>query len=88
LRQAQEVAVAVRERAEEARQKARDLRERIGFDDEEMEDRKYDLIELEKKARRAELFAEQAELDVRLAELQVTMAELETEGRCEDERDF
>lgn len=55
LRKPKKVAAAVRQRAQEARAKVRDLRDRIGFDDDEMDDFKDDLQRLEKDARTAEM---------------------------------
>jgi hypothetical protein len=83
LRKTKSVALAVRQRAEKARLKVRDLRERIGFDDDEMDDFKDDLKQLEEKATLAEMFAQQAELDVQVAELQVKLAESETDADCD-----
>jgi hypothetical protein len=88
LRKKQAAAAAVRQRAAEARDKVKDLRERIGFDDDRRDDFKDDLKRLEENARRAEMFAQQAELDVRFSELQVRMAELEAGGPCTKESGF
>jgi hypothetical protein len=76
------MAVEVHRRAEEARDKVKDLRGRIGFDDDRRDDFKDDLKRLEEEARRAELFARQADLDVQVAELQLKLAETEVEVDC------
>jgi hypothetical protein len=88
LRKKQAAAAAVRQRAAEARDKVKDLRERIGFDDDRRDDFKDDLKRLEGNARRAEMFAQQAELDVQVSELQVQMAELEVGDQCTEKDGF
>ena len=82
LRKTQTMAAAVHQRAEEARDKVKDLRRRIGFDDDRRDDFKDDLKRLEEAARRAELFARQADLDVQVAELQLRLAETEAGVDC------
>jgi acetyl-CoA carboxylase carboxyltransferase component len=82
LRKKREMATAVHRREEEARDKVKDLRERIGFDDDRRDDFKDDLKRLKEKARRAKLFAKQADLDVEVAELQLELAETKVEGEC------
>ena len=88
LRKAKSVAVAVRNRAEDAREKVEDLRQRIGFDDDRRDDFKDDLKRLERDARQAEMFSEQAELDVKIAALQVKLAEYEAGEPCADKREY
>jgi hypothetical protein len=82
LRKTQSMAAAVQRQAEEARDKVKDLRRRIGFDDDRRDDFKDDLKRLEEEARRAELFARQADLDVQVAELQLKLAETEAGVNC------
>jgi hypothetical protein len=82
LRKTNSMAVAVRQRAEEARDKVKDLQDRIGFDDDRRDDFKDDLKRLEQNARQAEMFSEQAQLEVKVAELQLKLAESEVEVDC------
>jgi hypothetical protein len=56
LQKKKSVAVAVRKRAAEARDKVQDLRDRIGFNDDRRDDFKDDLKRLEERARRAQMF--------------------------------
>jgi hypothetical protein len=88
LRKKQDAAVAVRQRAEKARDKVKDLRERIGFDDDRRDDFKDDMKQLEENALRTEMFAQQAELDVQFSELQVRMSELAAGGPCTKKSGF
>ena len=88
LREKKMMAAAVRRRAAEARDKVKDLQNRIGFDDDRRDDFKDDLKQLEQNARRAEMFSEQAGLEVKVAELQVKLAEYEAGGPCSDEREY
>jgi hypothetical protein len=88
LRKTQKMSAAVHQRAEEARDKVKELRRRIGYDDDRRDDFKDDLKRLKEEARRAELFAQQAEIDVQVAELQVKMAELEAGDQCAEKRRF
>ena len=88
LREKQMMASAVRRRAQEARDKVKDLRNRIGFDDDRRDDFKDDLKRLEQNARRAEMFSEQAGLEVKIAELQVKLAEYEAGGPCTEKREY
>jgi len=82
LRKTNTVAVAVHRRAEDARDAVKDLRERIGFDEDRRDDFKDDLKRLEEKARWADMFARQADLDVQVAELQLKLAESEADADC------
>ncbi|MGD8801445.1 MAG: DUF4124 domain-containing protein [Desulfobacterales bacterium] len=88
LREKKKMAAAVRRRAEEARDEVKDLRDRIGFDDDRRDDFKDDLKRLEQKAHRAQMFSEQAGLEVKIAELQVKLAEYEAGEPCTDEREY
>jgi hypothetical protein len=88
LREKQMLASAVRRRAGEARDKVKDLRNRIGFDNDRRDDFKDDLKRLEQNARRAEMFSEHAGLEVKNAELQVKLAEYEAGGPCTDKSEY
>jgi hypothetical protein len=88
LREKKMMAAAVRQRAEEASDKVKDLRNRIGFDDDRRDDFKDDLKRLEQNEHRAQMFSEQAGLEVKIAELQVKLAEYEAGGPCTDKREY
>jgi hypothetical protein len=88
LREKQLLTCAVRKRAEEAREKVQDLRQRIGFEDNRCDDFKDDLKRREKNARRAEMFSEYAGLQVKIAELQVKLADYEAGEPCTDQREY
>lgn len=88
LRGKKVLATAVRKRAQEARDKVKELRDRIGFDDDRRDDFKDDLKRQEQNARRAEMLSEQAGLEIKIAQLQVKLAEYEAGGPCTEKREY
>jgi uncharacterized membrane protein len=77
---------SAKEDAERARQEAADLRDRVGFDDEELDDFKDDIRRLEEKARRAELRSQLAGIQADSAELQSKLIEALLEEDCREPR--
>jgi hypothetical protein len=77
---------SAKERAEQARQEAADLRDRVGFDDEELDDFKDDIRRLEEKARRAELRSQLAGIQADSAELHSKLIEALLEEECREPR--
>jgi hypothetical protein len=76
------IAEAADKRAAEKRKQWQDLKNRVGYDDELIDDYKDDIRELENAARQAELFARQAEVQAREADLEARRAELEAGPDC------
>jgi hypothetical protein len=64
------------------RQRAKDLKDRVGYDDELLDDYKDDLRRLGNAADRAELFAARAEIQARDADLQAGRAESAASPDC------
>lgn len=81
-RDARDIADAADDRADKKREQSDDLKKRVGYDDELIDDYKDDIRELEDAARQAELFARQAGVQAREAALQARRAELEAGSDC------
>lgn len=81
-RDARAAAEAAHTRAKKIRQQAQDLKTRVGYDDELLDDYKDDIRQLESRAKRAEQFAEQAAIQAREADLKARRAKLEAGSDC------
>ncbi len=79
---ARQKANALQSRAQDARGELKDLKERVGYDDERREDFKYDIRRLEEKARWMEAVAGQALLQADGADLQSRLARSIAGDRC------
>ena len=87
--EAQQLALTVRReandlqrRAEESRYKSKILKNRAGFDDDRLDNFKYDIQRLEEKAQWYDALARQADVHADSADLQSHMAQLISGGRC------
>ena len=58
------------------------MKDRVGYDDELLDDYKDDIRELQNAAQQAELLARQAEIQAREADLQARRADLEAVPDC------
>ena len=81
-RDARVVAEAAASRAAKKRAQSQDLKSRVGYDDELIDDYGDEIRELENAARQAELFARQAQVQARKAFLQARRAEIEAGPDC------
>ena len=76
------VAEAAERRAAEKRKQSRELKSRVGYDDELIDDYLDEIREHENAAQQAELFARQAEVQASDASLQARCAEIEAGQGC------
>lgn len=83
--QARGMAISEKERSGEITRKLSQLRERTRFDDDEYDDFKDEILELEERARLAQSAARQADLMARQSELLKRTAELLAAGKCPDD---
>jgi hypothetical protein len=79
---ARQKANALQSRAQDARRGLEDLKERVGYDDERLDDFKHDIRRLEKKARWLEVLAGLALLQADGADLQSRLAQSIAGDRC------
>lgn len=79
---ARQEANALKRKAEDARHDVEDLKERVGFDDERLENFKYDIRRLEENARWLEALAKQAGMQADSADLQSRLAQFIAGSSC------
>ena len=82
---ARRLASSEKERAEDVDRQLTQLRERVGFDDDELDDFKDDIEALEEKSRLAEATAQRADLMAGQAELLVRLIEHSAAGKCPED---
>jgi len=79
---ARQAAAAAEARAVKIRRQAQDLKTRVGYDDELLDDYQDDIRKLESSVDRAEQFAEQFAIQAREADLAARRAKLEAGPDC------